>query len=114
MPAAREIFAGSPRAIPLPTIPKSSSGIRKAFSPLDRPLRLAFRGRFPNRPGMGLPAHAVTFTPEQIVELNNKLSKMRHDINNNLAMLLAAAELVKRKPATAEKMLARILEQPQK
>ena len=63
---------------------------------------------------MGLPAHPVTFTPEQIVELNDKLSKMRHDINNNLAMLLAAAELLKLKPETAEKMLGRILEQPQK
>ena len=63
---------------------------------------------------MGLPQQAVTLSPEQIAELNQKLSKMRHDINNNLAMMLAAAELAKLKPDMAPKMLDRIIEQPAK
>jgi hypothetical protein len=63
---------------------------------------------------MGLPQEAVTLSPEQIAELNQKLSKMRHDINNNLAMMLAAAELAKLKPDMAPKMLDRLIEQPAK
>lgn len=63
---------------------------------------------------MGLPEKSVTLTPEQIVELNNKLAKMRHDINNNLAMMLASAELAKLKPDMAAKMLDRLLDQPTK
>ena len=38
---------------------------------------------------MLLPAQPVTLTPEQIAELNKKLSTMRHDINNSLALVLA-------------------------
>lgn len=55
-----------------------------------------------------------TLTVDQIAELNKKLSTMRHDINNNLAMVMAAAELAKLKPDMAEKMLVRLLEQPTK
>ena len=63
---------------------------------------------------MGLPQQSVTLSPEQIADLNQKLSKMRHDINNNLAMMLAAAELAKLKPDMAAKMLDRLIEQPGK
>jgi len=63
---------------------------------------------------MGLPEVPVTLTPEQIDELNKKLAKMRHDINNNLALMLAGAELAKLKPDVAEKMLNRLIEQPAK
>jgi len=63
---------------------------------------------------MALPELSVTLTPDQIAELNQKLSKMRHDINNNLAMMLAAAELAKLKPDMADKMLSRLIEQPSK
>jgi hypothetical protein len=63
---------------------------------------------------MGLPEQSVTLTPDQVAELNQKLSKMRHDMNNNLAMMMAAAELVRLKPELADKMLGRLLEQPAK
>ena len=63
---------------------------------------------------MPLPAQPVTLTPEQIVELNKKLATMRHDINNNLSMVMAAAELAKLKPELADKMLTRLIEQPAK
>ena len=63
---------------------------------------------------MGLPQQPVTLTPEQVGEFNQKLSKLRHDLNNNLAMMLAAAELAKLKPEMAAKMLDRLIEQPGK
>ena len=63
---------------------------------------------------MALPEQPVTLSPEQVADLNKKLSTMRHDINNNLSMVMAAAELAKLKPEMAEKMLNRLLEQPTK
>ena len=53
---------------------------------------------------MGLPAEPVTFTVAQIAELNQRLSDMRHNVNNNLALMVAALELLRRKPETAIKM----------
>jgi len=61
-----------------------------------------------------MPQVPVTLTPEQIAELNQKLSTMRHDINNNLAMIMAAAELARLKPELADKMISRLIEQPTK
>lgn len=63
---------------------------------------------------MALPEQPVTLTPEQVAELSKKLATMRHDINNNLSMVMAAAELAKLKPEMADKMLSRLLEQPTK
>ena len=63
---------------------------------------------------MVLPEQPVTLTPEQIAALNQKLSTMRHDVNNYLSMVVAAAELVRLKPELADKMLSRVLEQPMK
>ena len=61
---------------------------------------------------MPLPSHPVTLTVEQLVELNRKLSAMRHDINNQLSLIIAAAELIRHKPQTAERMMATLVEQP--
>lgn len=77
-------------------------------------LQLAFEARNWTFPPMTVPQQPVTLTPEQIADLNRKLSTMRHDINNNLAMMLAAAELVRLKPELSEKMLGRLIEQPSK
>ena len=63
---------------------------------------------------MNLPTQPVTLTPEQISELNKKLSTLRHDINGDLALIVAAAELIKLNPSAAERMLATLLEQPAK
>lgn len=56
----------------------------------------------------------MTLTVEQVAELNNKLSHMRHDVNNNLALMLAAVELIKHKPQALERMLGTLVEQPPK
>jgi hypothetical protein len=63
---------------------------------------------------MTLPTQPVTLTVEQIVELNHKLSNMRHDINNQLSLILAATELIRAKPHMAERMTATLAEQPSK
>jgi len=63
---------------------------------------------------MTLPSQPVTLTVDQIDELNRKLSTMRHDINNNLALILAASELVRHKPHTLERMMGTLAEQPPK
>jgi hypothetical protein len=61
---------------------------------------------------MGLPNEPQTLTPEQVAEFNSKLSEMRHNINNYLSMVIAATELIKRKPEGADRFLEMIVQQP--
>jgi len=63
---------------------------------------------------MVLPEQPVTLTVEQIAELNRSLSAMRHDINNQLTLVLAASELIRAKPHMAERMATTLVEQPAK
>jgi hypothetical protein len=63
---------------------------------------------------MALPKQPVTLTPEQIADLSRKLATLRHDINNNLLLIMASAELVRVKPETTEKMMNTLLDQPPK
>jgi hypothetical protein len=63
---------------------------------------------------MPLPDHPVTLTVEQLAELNGKLSTARHDINNQLSLIIAAVELIRHKPQMAERMMATLVEQPPK
>ena len=63
---------------------------------------------------MTLPSQPVTLTVEEIEELNRKLSNMRHDINNNLSLILAATELLRHKPQSLERMIGTLMEQPPK
>jgi hypothetical protein len=61
---------------------------------------------------MPLPSEPVTLTVAQLDELNKQLSNMRHDINNNLSLIIAAAELIRHKPQMAERMITTLGEQP--
>jgi hypothetical protein len=61
---------------------------------------------------MGLPSKPVTLSVEQINELNQKLSAMRHDINNNLSLIIAAAEMVRFKPDLINRMMDTLNQQP--
>jgi hypothetical protein len=63
---------------------------------------------------MALPTEPVTLNVEQIGELNQKLSTMRHDINNNLSLIMAAVELIRHKPEMVERMMTTVAEQPTK
>ena len=59
-----------------------------------------------------MPEQPVSLTVAQIAELNGKLSAMRHDINNHLSLIIAAVELIRCKPETAERMMTTLVEQP--
>ena len=63
---------------------------------------------------MPLPNQPVTLNVEQIGELNRKLSTLRHDVNNGLALVVAAAEIIRRKPESAERMWTGLVEKPHK
>jgi len=63
---------------------------------------------------MAMPQTPVTLTPEQVAELNEKLATTRHDINNNLSLIVAAVELLRRKPELAPRMIESISQQPDK
>ena len=61
---------------------------------------------------MGLPTEPVTVKAEAIGELHQKLASMRHDVNNQLSLIMAAIEILRRKPESQEKMLETLLKQP--
>jgi hypothetical protein len=61
---------------------------------------------------MPSPTEPATLSVSQIDDLNQQLSKMRHDINNHLSLIMAAIELIRRKPETLERMSNTLLEQP--
>jgi hypothetical protein len=63
---------------------------------------------------MPVTTQTVQLTVEQVQELGQKLSTMRHDINNHLSLILAATELIRHKPQMAERMMATLCEQPAK
>ena len=63
---------------------------------------------------MGVPTNSVTLTPEQLKELNQKLGHMRHEINNQLSLIVAALELLRLKPEIRDKMLETLAQQPPK
>ena len=63
---------------------------------------------------MGLPQTPITLTPQQVAELSEKLATARHDINNNLSLIVAAVELMRRKPEIAPRMVDSISQQPDK
>ena len=63
---------------------------------------------------MALPDKPIALEPDQVAELNKKLSTMRHNVNNYLALIVAASELLKRKPELAPRMLENIMAQPER
>ena len=63
---------------------------------------------------MSLPSEPVTLSVEQLRELKQKLTDLRHDVNNNVALMLSALEMMRRRPETVEKMLDSLARQPKK
>jgi signal transduction histidine kinase len=61
---------------------------------------------------MGVPNTPTTLSAAQLGELNDKLAHMRHEINNQLAMVVAALELMRYRPEMRDKMLTTISQQP--
>ena len=60
------------------------------------------------------PGGAVTLSEEQILALHQKLRTMRHDVNGQLANIIAAAELIRMRPESAAQRLPLLLDQPHK
>lgn len=58
------------------------------------------------------PPGPVTLTEEEILALHQKLRDMRHDVNGRLANIVAAAELVRLRPESAEERIRLLLDQP--
>ncbi len=63
---------------------------------------------------MALPNEPVTLSVEQINELNRKLSTLRHDVNNQISLVMASVELIRCRPEGAERILKMLAEQPHK
>ncbi|MFM2081399.1 MAG: hypothetical protein RL380_90 [Verrucomicrobiota bacterium] len=63
---------------------------------------------------MASPTQSVTLTADQVAELEQKLSTLRHDINNHLLLIMASAELIRVKPASADTMVENLLDQAPK
>jgi hypothetical protein len=63
---------------------------------------------------MAQPTKPVTLSMEQIGELNQKLSALRHDLNNSLSLIAATVALVRHRPTVTEQMWNTLAEQPRK
>lgn len=61
---------------------------------------------------MALPTESTTLTANEIEELSKQLSTMRHDVNNHLSLIMAAVELIRRKPDALERMSVTLIDQP--
>ena len=63
---------------------------------------------------MASPTGPVTLSVQQLEELTKKLATLRHDVNNHLSLVVAAAELIKFNPDSAARMCTTLGEQPPK
>jgi hypothetical protein len=63
---------------------------------------------------MAVPNKPATLTAEQVAELNRNLSRMRHEVNNQLALVVAALELLRFRPEMRDRMLNTVSEQAPK
>ena len=63
---------------------------------------------------MSLPQQPVTLTTKQIEELNRKLGDLRHNVNNQLSLIVAGAELIRQNPQSAERVVNTLAAQPAK
>ena len=61
---------------------------------------------------MGVPNAPATLTAAQLTELNNQLAHMRHEINNQLSLVVTALELMRLRPELRDKLLLTIGQQP--
>jgi hypothetical protein len=62
---------------------------------------------------MGLPSVMVSFQPDQVAELERCLSDARHGINNHLTLISTAIELIRRDPASAERLIHTMIDRPE-
>jgi hypothetical protein len=63
---------------------------------------------------MGLPKEPIMLSVEQISELSQKLTTLRHETNNHLSLIMAAVELMRRRPQNPNALWDSLSEQPRK
>ena len=63
---------------------------------------------------MGQPTPPTILTEEQAQELRHKLGRMRHEVNNQLSLMVAAVEMTRLRPELRERMLDTLAQQPAK
>jgi len=63
---------------------------------------------------MHAPNQPVTLSPEQVSELSVRLSDLRHNVNNYLSLILAAADLIRFRPEQADRFVNSLDDPPQK
>jgi hypothetical protein len=63
---------------------------------------------------MPAPLEPVTLAPKDIQEVERLLADLRHNINNDLSLIIAAIELMQRKPEISPRMVDTIAVQPAK
>ena len=55
----------------------------------------------------------VCLTPNQVARLNERLAELRHGINNRLTKIVAAAEILQRKPELISVFAPQLIAEPQ-
>ena len=63
---------------------------------------------------MAFPKNPVLIDPAQVEFIVHRLADMRHNVNNHLSLIAAAAEIAMRKPDMLERMMNTLTEQPHK
>ena len=59
-----------------------------------------------------MPSPEVVLSPAEIAALNERLAVMRHDVNNHISLIMAAVELITRKPEAAQRLAPTLERQP--
>lgn len=57
-------------------------------------------------------ANEVVLSEAQVAELAEQLAVMRHDVNNHISLIMAAVELITRKPEAAARLANTLRGQP--
>jgi len=63
---------------------------------------------------MGQPISPITLTEEQVRDLHHKLGLMRHEVNNQLSLIIAALEMIRFRPESRDRMMETLSQQPLK
>ena len=61
---------------------------------------------------MSLPGKPVTLSARKISEIEKKLARLRHEVNNNLTLIVAAAEMLRRRPDPGERVWETLEQKP--
>jgi hypothetical protein len=61
---------------------------------------------------LATPQQPLTLHPATIEELHARLVHLRHNVNNQLSLIVAATELLRRDPSGSERMIATLTNLP--